>query len=77
MQQKFNALRALLSRQRMVPASDIPVQAASSCRAADIYAVEMREGPHPHSLKASNTWSACAGMEAAEGFVLGRHLNIH
>ncbi|BBP84274.1 PIG-L family deacetylase [Pseudomonas sp. No.21] len=61
--------------------NDIGSTLDTKLRALDAYAMEMREWPHPRSLKAVEhlaRWrGACVGMEAAEAFVLGRHLNRH
>lgn len=47
-------------------------------QALDAYASEMRQFPHPRSLKAiehlAHWRGACVGVEAAEAFVLGREI---
>lgn len=49
------------------------------CQALEAYATEMRQWPHPRSIEAVNylaKWrGCCVGIEAAEAFILGRHLS--
>jgi LmbE family N-acetylglucosaminyl deacetylase len=57
---------------------DITSTVQKKLKALEVYESEMREVPHPRSLKAVEALSqwrgATAGVEAAEAFVLGRKL---
>jgi len=57
---------------------DISTTLAAKLRALEIYANELREFPHPRSMRAVEAlarWrGATVGVEAAEAFILGRQL---
>lgn len=58
--------------------TDVSSTIALKMKALKIYEPEMREFPHARSyeaVKALSVWrGACAGMKAAEAFIVGRHL---
>lgn len=58
---------------------DVADTFALKLRALSAYGIELREFPHPRSLKAIEAlaqWrGACAGVEAAEAFELGRRIS--